>query len=80
MTGSKLITDDRDAYSEDDHYRGQVKRKNLVSLFLHELEADRFIATHLYGAIKDLNAENSFIEMEDLLENDIMNLSTSFAR
>jgi hypothetical protein len=39
------------ANSEHDHYRGVVKRNNLVELFLDQLEVDKFVATHLFGEI-----------------------------
>jgi len=35
--------------SELDHYRTKVKRRNLIELFLDTLNADQFVATHLYG-------------------------------
>ncbi len=38
--------------SELDHYRTKVKRRNLIELFLDTLNADQFVATHLYGQIK----------------------------
>ena len=38
-------------YSELDHYQTKVKRRNLVDLFLNNLNADEFISKHLYGQI-----------------------------
>ena len=41
----------RETMSEYDHYATVVKRENFVSLFLANYEADKFIVTHLYGAL-----------------------------
>ena len=50
----------RSANSEHVHYENQVKRNNLIKLLIDEYEADKFVATHLYGAIKELNADASY--------------------
>lgn len=68
------------ALSEHDHYQRVVKRNNLVSLFFDEYNADRYIATHLYGAIRDFNVEDSFDDLAALLDESLLNLSTTFAR
>lgn len=43
------------ALSDGDHVETKVKRRNFVELWLDEVAADRYIATHLYGGgIKEL--------------------------
>ena len=37
--------------SEYEHYGTQVKRSTMIEFFVNELAADRYISTHLYGAI-----------------------------
>ena len=48
---SPNLVKDQDAMSEYAHYGTQVKRSNMVEFFVNELAADRYISTHLYGAI-----------------------------
>jgi len=45
--------------SEDDYRVPEVKRSTLVTLFLNELATDRYITTHLYGAIRDAELDLS---------------------
>ena len=49
------IIADEQALSEHDHTEAKVRRNNLVQLFLDELQADKYISTHLYGAMKELD-------------------------
>ena len=37
------------ANSDHDHYQKEVKRNNLIGLFLQGVEIDKYITTHLYG-------------------------------
>ena len=39
------------ANSDHDHYGKDVKRKNLIKLFLEGNEIDKYITTHMYGEI-----------------------------
>jgi hypothetical protein len=66
---------DRDCISETDATAKNMKRDNLVYLFLTDTGVDRYVATHLFGLVKQKNAltnqtmtENSMIEQFDLDE------------
>ena len=65
--------------SEYDHYERSTKRSNFVNLLLDNYEVDRFIVQHLYGAMDNLNADNSLDEINDVFEKSALNLSTTFA-
>jgi hypothetical protein len=43
------LPDAKSNNSDMHHYQPEVKRRNLIDLFLDNLEADKFVATHLYG-------------------------------
>jgi len=43
------LADAKSNNSEMHHYQTEVKRRNLIDLFLDNLQADKFVATHLYG-------------------------------
>jgi len=65
----------RDCMSETEATAKNVKRDNLVYLFLTDTGVDRYVATHLYGLVKQKNAltnqtmtENSMVEQFDLDE------------
>jgi hypothetical protein len=55
--------------SETDATAKNMKRDNLVYLFLTDTGVDRYVATHLYGLVKQKNAltnqtmtENTMVE------------------
>ena len=70
----KWVDDDdqhfRRAFSDHDHLLVKGKRKNLIELWLDEVAADRYIATHLYGGgIKELlDLQFSQQQIANLLE------------
>ena len=70
--------DSKSANTDLDHYEGQVKRSNFVKLLMDEYEADKFVATHLYGAIKELNPNASIQDMSDILNMSISRMDESF--
>ena len=65
----------RETYSEFDHYEKQVKRRNFVELFLDNYSADKYIVTHLYGALNELDADASFDDLENVFDTSAVNLS-----
>lgn len=66
--------------SEIDYYHTEVKRKNFLSLFLDEYDADKYVAQHLYGAINELAADMDEDEINGVLQTSALNLSTSFTQ
>lgn len=71
----------RSAVSEHDHLEAQVKRNNLVELFLTGFEVDAYIATHLYGHFQQNMGRNVDLSIDllgDLADESVMNVSTSF--
>ena len=68
----------RETYSEFDHYEKQVKRRNFVELFLDNYNADKYIVTHLYGALNDIDASASFDDLENVFDASAVNLSQTF--
>ena len=60
-----------DAMSENEYVQKQVRKNNLVEFFLNEIDADRYISTHLYGAIAEVH--NADLSIEDA--SDIFNTS-----
>ena len=55
-----------------------VKRENFVNLFLDNYQADKYIVTHLYGALSHLDANVSFDELDNVFETSADNLSQTF--
>ena len=49
----------REILSEHDHYESNVRRNNFISLFLDGYEADKYIATHMYGDIHNIEGDAS---------------------
>jgi hypothetical protein len=72
--------DKREVQSEFDYQETEVKRKNFVDLFLHNYEADKYIMTHLYGGLTNLNPDADFEEVDNFFETSAVNLSTTFAK
>ena len=62
-----------DVMSEHAYVGTQVKRNTLVEFFINEIAADRYISTHLYGAIDKI--DHSDVGLEDA--SDIFATSTS---
>ena len=69
----------REVLSEHDHYERSVKRKNFIALFLDGYEADKYVATHLYGEINNLSGDENLEKIENLFETSALNLSNTFA-
>ena len=65
-------------YSDLDHYEKEVKRRNFVTLFLDNYNADKYIVTHLYGTLNYLDANVSFEELENIFDTSAQNLSQTF--
>ena len=65
-------------YSDLDHYEKEVKRRNFVTLFLDNYNADKYIVTHLYGALDYLDANVSFDDLENIFDTSAQNLSQTF--
>lgn len=69
-----------DVKSDNDHYQKEVKRSNLLKLFLEGVQVDKFIMTHQYGEFKHTNdldqTINDSIIIDDVYEK--MNASTTF--
>ena len=65
--------------SEDDYREKEVKRSTLITLFLNELATDRYITTHLYGAIRDVELDLSQDDGASFRKS-LLDLSTSFSR
>ena len=56
-----------------------MRRNNFTQLFLDEYNADKYVATHLYGAINGLSVANvPKEELDDLLGTNAGDLSNSF--
>jgi len=72
--------DKRETLSEHDYHETEVKRKNFVDLFLNNYEADKFILTHLYGGMTNLNPDADYDEIDNFFETSAVNLSTTFAK
>jgi hypothetical protein len=54
-----------------------MKRKGLVEFFYDVHEADKFVTTHLFGAIRDIQKDLELSEDEvTYLENSLLDLST----
>ena len=70
----------RETVSEFDHYERVVRRNNFVQLVLDNYEADKFIATHLYGAIEQLDFNASYDDLDNFFETSAVNLSTTFEK
>lgn len=49
----------REILSEHDHYESNVRRNNFISLFLDGYEADKYIATHMYGDMHNIEGDAS---------------------
>ena len=62
--------------SDTDHYHSQVKRQNLVQLFLDTQKIDQYISTHLYGAIVDVNNESFYEDNSVLINSSVADLSS----
>ena len=57
------------AASESNHYSKQVKRQNLIQLFLQGNEVDDYIVTHLYGEVgHQENDFNQSVILADLMD------------
>jgi len=65
------------AFSDHDHVETKVKRRNFVELWLDEVAADRYIATHLYGGgIRELmDMQFNHDQIANLLEMSLTDLS-----
>mmetsp|Transcript_12476 Transcript_12476/g.20970 ORF Transcript_12476/g.20970 Transcript_12476/m.20970 type:complete len:123 (+) Transcript_12476:303-671(+) len=64
------------AYSDHDHYRKDVKRKNLLEFFLTSIEADKYITTHMYGEMRKVDYNNPDESVnESILLQDLLNMS-----
>lgn len=70
--------DDDQALSEDNHYQKEVKRQNLIKMFLHGMEVDKFISTHLYGELGRLANDQDQTINESFVLNDLMNASFQY--
>ena len=68
------------ALSENDHTEQEVKRDNFISLFLDHAAADRFLAAHLYGCIREMDEDLTQNEISLLERSTLADLSTTFAR
>ena len=66
---------DQQAHSESGHYTKVVKRRNFLTLWQDEYQADKFVSTHLYGAINNLSIDVPQSEIEDALNTSAQNLS-----
>ena len=66
---------ERDAVSETDYYQKVVRRRNFVSLLLDNNETDRYIVTHLYGALQNLDHTASHDLLQGMLNQSALNLS-----
>ena len=65
--------------SEAGYYNQEVRRKNFTRLFLDEYNADKYVATHLYGAINNFSiADVPKEELDGLLGTNAGYLSNSF--
>jgi len=62
--------DDRDLRSEHDHVEKQVKRSNLIEIFLRGTEVDDYIINHMYGREKFKGQDGDM--NETILENTIL--------
>ena len=76
---SSFEIDKRELMSENDHYKTEVKRKNFITLFLDGYEADKYVATHLYGGMSNLNTDANLDEIDNFFETTALNFSTTFA-
>lgn len=66
------------ALSDHDLLAKDVKRQNFLGFFLHGIEADKYIQTHLYGEIRKAADENPDVTVnESILFDDIMNISAA---
>lgn len=75
------LNDSGHAASEHDYVEKEVKRSNLVQLFLDEMAADKFIATHLWGAIQEVEVGMDTSFDQTMFHNmSKLDLSTSFAK
>ena len=43
----------REANSDNDHFKREVKRSNLLQLFLHGIQVDKYIMANQYGDVKN---------------------------
>lgn len=68
------------ANSESEHYTKKVKRNNFLRLWQNEYSADKFVATHLYGAIDNMSMEMGEEEINDLLNSSAQNLSQTITK
>jgi len=68
----------REILSEHDHYESNVKRKNFISLFLDGYEADKYIATHMYGDMHNINGDASLDKIELFFETSALKLNSTF--
>ena len=68
----------RKTYSEYDHYEKVVKRETFIKLFLANYQADKYIVTHLYGAMGELDMNASYDEIDNFFETSALNLSQTF--
>ena len=66
-------------YSDHEHIGKKTRRQNLVDFFLHGIEADRYISTHLYGEFRKVKDEepddtvNESMILENILSMSMQN-------
>ena len=61
--------------SYDNYFHNNVKRSNLINMFLQGLEADRYITTHMYGEVQKMVNDNNETVRDSLLLDDILQQS-----
>ena len=71
---------ERAPLSEHDYITTTVKRENFLALFLHEYDADVFVATHLYGILNTLGEDLPPDELNDLMNTSAGALGQSFVQ
>mmetsp|Transcript_12477 Transcript_12477/g.20973 ORF Transcript_12477/g.20973 Transcript_12477/m.20973 type:complete len:217 (+) Transcript_12477:520-1170(+) len=67
------------ANSEHDHMEKNVRRNNLIQLFLQGIEVEKYISTHLYGELQNaMDAQGETMDQSRMLHNMIMETSQTF--